>query len=129
MSTIETAAGDAADRVVRIPANLMGLLHQSYDSRQKVLDWMLAIGTVALLAWAFREQITAVISPPLDDPDAGLNDPAVPNMDLAGAFPASGKRPDLYTYNMPGSRIGSHPFGPTVTRMPRDPSTQPTYAE
>lgn len=119
---------DAADAGVRIPANIYGLIRQSYDTREKILDWMLAIGTVAVLAWAFRDQIRTVVWPYDNaDPDTGRTDPPVPNQDVSGAFP-TGRRSDLYTYNLPYCRTSREGVGPSGTRPPLNPALPPAFA-
>lgn len=124
----------AADHAVRVPAGIMALLRQSYDSREKVLDWLLAIGVVAALVWAFRDDIRSSIGiTSATDPNLGRTDPAVPSMDVRGAFPGAGRTggrwPALYAYNMPASRAFRYAAGPSGTRPPTDPSVPPDYPE
>jgi hypothetical protein len=121
------AASDLDDTVVRVPANLMALIRQSYDSREKVLDWMLAIAVVAAMVYVFRDELRSCLA---GDPsvNAGRVDAPMPSQDLQGAFPFGGRNTDrLYTYNMPSSRKYKYSAGPSGTRPPADPSQPPTY--
>jgi hypothetical protein len=125
--------GDAADaagkQTVRVPANLLRMVRQSYDSREKVLDWMLAIGVVATLSYVFRDEIRGCIWPGVpDDPNAGRADEPTPNQDVADAFPGGGMRPGLYTYNMPPARNFRYSAAPSGTRPPHNPSMSPGYS-
>lgn len=131
------AAGDeaaAAGRAtIRIPANIMALLRQSYDSREKQLDWLLAIGVAGCFAFTFRTQILQAILGDTTTANAGRDDPPQASQDVAGgagsAFPRGGVRPDLYSYNMPSSRTYRYAAGPSPTRPPLDPSQPPEYPE
>ena len=119
---------DIAEQTVRIPAGVMGLLRQSYDSRERVLDWCLAIGVTVTLAWAFRGQLRDMCG--LDgDPsvNAGRDDPPQPSQDVDGAFPLRTGN-DVYTYNMPVSRRIVYRAGPSGTGLPTDPAAPPTYS-
>lgn len=125
---IENDLAATADATVRVPANIYALLRQSYDTREKILDWMLAIGTVATMAYVFRDQIRTTLWPYDNaDPDTGRADPPTPNQDVAGAFP-TGRRCDLYTYNLPYSRTARQGIGPTATRPPLNPALPPAFA-
>lgn len=120
--TIEGAASEAAGRTIRVPANIMGLLRQSYDTREKVLDWMLAIGVTAALAYAYGDEIRGWLAAP--EPDA----PA-PNADVGGAFDASIRKPEIYTYNMPVSRRARYGPGPSAVSPPADPGQPPAFPD
>ena len=127
MSDDVAQAATAAERqTVRLPANLMALVRQSYDSREKVLDWMLALGVVGSLAWVFRDQLKGWCT--LDPgPNAGRADEPQPNQDVAGAFRPACARPDLYTYNMPPARNVRFSIGPTMSPPPSNPASPPGY--
>lgn len=106
---------------VKLPANLMGILRESYDSRQKVLDWMLAGSVVVVCLWAFWPQLTSL---------AATGGPVTPNQDVKGALPSVWKQQtpaNVYTYNMPSSRKIRSGVGPSGTRAPFDPSSQPDF--
>jgi hypothetical protein len=122
------ATETAARETVRLPANLMSLVRQSYDSREKILDWCLAIGVVASLAWVFRDQIISVCSAE-PGPNAGRRDAPQPNQDVANAFRPAKARADIYTYNMPPSRKIRYGIGPSSTRPPGNPSLPPTFED
>lgn len=127
--TRDTAqAADAAEgRMVRVPANMMRIIRQSYDSREKVLDWCLAIGVVVALCWAFRDQLMNVLWP-VPDPNAGRTDAPVPNQDVATALPIGNPaRADVYTYNMPKSRQIKFGSAPSGVGPPDNPSLPPLY--
>lgn len=123
---IEQATSQAAETTVRLPANIMGLIRQSYDSREKVLDWCLAIGVVGSLAWVFRDQISGFCAAE-PGPNAGRTDPPEPNQDVRNAFRSAPARPDIYTYNMPSSRNIRYRVGPSMTAPPGNPSGPPAY--
>lgn len=123
------AAGELGDTVVHIPANLMGLIRQSYDSREKVLDWLLAISVVVVMAYVFRDEIRSCF---VVDPSAntGRTDEVQPSQDIQGAFPYGGRNTDrLYTYNMPSSRNYRYTVGPSSTRPPNNPSAPPDFSQ
>jgi hypothetical protein len=134
LTLTENDIGTAADHAVRVPAGMMALLRQSYDTREKVLDWLLAIGVVSAMVWVFRDDLRSAIGVTSDtDPNIGRTDPAVPSMDVRGAFPGAGpsggRWPALYSYNMPASRAFRYAAGPSGTRPPSNPSIPPDYAE
>lgn len=116
----------AADETIRIPRNVMGLLRQSYDSREKQLDWIISIVVTLALAWAFRKELKGAlgVNPSVN---AGLAPSQQPNMDIGDAFPNDGILARVYTYNMPMSRTIVRRVGPSGTRPPDDPSTAPSY--
>lgn len=120
---IGAAANEAATQTVRLPANLMGILRESYDSRQKVLDWMLSIAVVVVAVYAFW--------PTLKDL---LNSEKIitPSQDVAGALPDVFAQPvpaSIYTYNMPSSRSKIRTgIGPSATRPPVNPSRPPSFS-
>lgn len=111
----------AVNEAVKLPANLMGLLRESYDSRQKVLDWLLAGSVAVVCVWAFWPQLTSL---------AATGGPVTPNQDVDGALPSLWKQPlpaNVYTYNMPSSRRIRDGYGPSGTRTPFNPSSQPDF--
>lgn len=124
--TVETDLADTATETVRIPAGVMGLLRQSYDTREKVLDWCLAIGVTAALTFMFRDTIMTWFVPD-PDPNAGRADAPQPSQDVRGAFPFKGFGTDIYTYNMPVSRRIKWGIGPSGTAPPTDPSAPPAF--
>ena len=128
---VETPIGGAeASETIRVPRNVMSMLRQSYDSREKVLDWLLAFAVVGCLVYIFRDQLRACLWPlpsASDGPNAGRTDNSQPNQNVAGAFPQQAKRPELFTYNMPSSRHGRYGVGPSGTRPPDNPSNPPVF--
>lgn len=130
--TVEADLDMAANQTIRVPSNIMGLLRQSYDSREKMLDWMLAIGVTVALVVAFRDELRSMLGVSGDaGPNVGRRAPSVPNQDLGSAFPYAGRTggryPALYAYNMPTSRNFRYGIGPSGTRPPDNPSTVATY--
>lgn len=126
----KTALGDSYEEVVKIPSGVMNLIRQSYDSRERVLDWMLALSVAGALIYVFRAQISGMITPP-KDPNAGKTD-MVPNQDVKNAVCDSNMRPpkaNIYTYNMPRSRseIASR-IGPSSVRIPFNPAFGGQYS-
>lgn len=119
--TLDDLEGEA----IRIPSNIMGLLRQSYDSREKALDWVLAFAVAGTLVYVFRDDLRGLIYGPPGDPDAGRADSQQPSQDVGGAFPQAGRRPDLYTYNMPSSRVLRQGRTVSATPPPTDPSSVP----
>lgn len=124
--TVESDLAGTADGTVRIPANVMGLLRQSYDSREKVLDWLLALGVTAALVVAYWPQLIHMCGRGDPTPDAGRDDPAVPSQDVADAFP-TGRQRDLYTYNMPTSRSVRYGIAPSGNPVPGNPAAPPLF--
>lgn len=132
MIDITDDLGDAADKTVRVPANLMHFIRASYDSREKILDWMMALGVTAALAYAFRDELRTLIGVTGNiDPNAGRDPNPVPNQDIPSAFPhagpVGGRWPALYNYNMPTSRRIRYDAPPSGTRPPDNPSRVATF--
>lgn len=132
MNTVTDDLGDAADKTIRVPANLMHFIRQSYDTREKMLDWMLAIGVTAALTYAFRDELRTLIGITNNvDANTGRDDNPVPNQDIGSAFPhagtTGGRWPALYNYNMPTSRRIRYDAPPSGTRPPDNPSHVATY--
>jgi hypothetical protein len=125
--TVADNLSDTSASMIRVPSNLMAHIRASYDSREKVLDWMLAFGVAIAMVWAFRDDIRTMLAVPNADPNVGRSPDQQPNQDVAGAFPASAVRPDLYSYNMPRSRRTRYAAGPSGTQPPSDPSQSPSY--
>lgn len=125
--TLGTAADHAGEATVRVPANLYSMIRASYDSREKQLDWILAICVVGAMSFAFRKQLIALVVP--DNPNDALPDPPAPSQDLSTAFPFGGRTASerVYTYNMPSSRLQRYQPSVTGTRTPSDPSVQPSF--
>lgn len=118
------AAGEA---VVRVPANMMRMIRASYDSREKVLDWCLAITVVAALVWAFQDELMDVLWPGADA-NAGRADAPYPNQDVTTAFPFNNRvPPDPYTYNLPVSRSYKYGTAPSASATPGNPSLPPQF--
>lgn len=121
-------AADAAEgETIRVPRNIMGLLRQSYDSREKMLDWILAFAVAIALVLMFRDQIMACfITDP--GPNAGRDDPPVPSQNVDEAIPPEDQtNARLYTYNMPVSRKIRYFPGPSANPPPLDPSMPPRF--
>jgi len=126
--TVESDLAGTAEATVKIPANTMKLLRQSYDTREKILDWWLALFVVAALAYTFRSQLRGMVLPDAN-PNLGKTPNMVPNQGVGNAFPNFGINPQVYTYNMPPSRTIRDDRGPAVSRTPRDPSGQPEFPD
>lgn len=129
---IETELAEAADGTIRVPANLMHFIRASYDSREKMLDWMLAFGVVGALTYAFRDELRSLIGVTGNvTANVGRADNPVPNQDIESAFPdagpSGGRWPALYAYNMPVSRAIRYDIGPSGTRPPSNPSDPASY--
>lgn len=121
MASIEQEAADAAKGTIRIPSNVMGLLRESYDTRQKVLDWMLSIGVIAVLVWAFWSPLGELFGGKDIKPSQNVSGPG-------GALPKQVAPANIYTYNLPPSRRGIRTgIGPSLTRPPHNPSTAPGF--
>ena len=60
--TVEQEVSGAANQVVRVPRNMLAMIRQSYDTREKVLDWCLAFAVALCLMYVFRDQLSAMIS-------------------------------------------------------------------
>jgi hypothetical protein len=116
----------AADDTIEIPRNVMGLLRQSYDTRQKMLDWMLAIGVALLMGWAFRAELMGLLAPSYDVND-GTQDNYQPNMNLGEALRTDGVPSQIYTYNLPPSRNVRTDPTPQGVGLPSNPSQPPMY--
>lgn len=123
------AAAEAAGReTVRIPSNVMGLLRRSYDTREKMLDWLLAFVVAGVMIYAFRGPLLGFVWA-TSDPEEGKPDPPVPNSAVGQAFPNTGIPSRIYTYNMPSSRNYRNFPGPSGTRPPENPSCPPDYTK
>jgi hypothetical protein len=125
---LEDTATGAYEEVVRIPSGVMNLVRQSYDSRDKVLDWMLAIGVAAAMAYAFRHQLLGFMFT-TNGPNAGKTD-LVPNQAASQAIGKTGQPVEtIYTYNMPKARTTiADRVGPSSVRKPFNPGYGPQYA-
>jgi hypothetical protein len=127
------AARAAGEETIRIPRNVYGLLRQSYDTREKVLDWLLAFAVVGALIYAFRDQLLAACIPKVlpdehDTPEAGRYEDMQINQNVAGALPQGQQaKANVYTYNLPPSRNIRHGVGPSGTRPPNDPGAPPVF--
>lgn len=127
MTTIEGTLDATEGETIRVPRNIMGLLRQSYDTREKILDWMLAFFVAFALAWMFRDQIMAYFAPD-PDPNAGRDDPPVPSQNVDDAIPPGDRlNAKLYTYNLPPSRSIRWHVGPNANPPPANPSNAPVY--
>lgn len=126
--TVEAELAAAADGTIRVPRNVMALLRQSYDTREKALDWILAIGVAATMAYVFWPQMVGWYRDG-SGPNAGRDPSPQPSQDVAGAFPVQRANASVYTYNMPASRTIRYRPGPNATKVPNDPSRQPTFPE
>lgn len=126
--TLADTANVTEAATVRVPSNLYSYIRASYDSREKVLDWCLAIAVVATLAYVFRDELRQMVYPDAS-PNAGRSDQPTPNQDVVEAFPYGGRVASdrIYTYNMPSSRAISYRKGPSATRPPADPSQPPSF--
>jgi len=118
------AGEHAAEEMTRIPANLMAVLRHSYDTREKVLDWLLSLAVVACMAFTFRAQLRGVFnrinpgSAPLR-PNEAMPDNGSPN--CTGRVVSF-----LYTNNQ-GPRTARTGRVPTGTRPPISPNRAPGY--
>jgi hypothetical protein len=126
VADVGDAAAAAGEQTIKIPSNVMGWLRQSYDSREKILDWSLAFIVAGLMVYTFRGPLLGMVWS-IDDPNAGKADNPQPNMDVGDAFPNTGATSRIYTYNMPPSRDIRSDAGPSGTGVPRNPSRPPEY--
>jgi hypothetical protein len=127
--SIETTASETADQTIRLPKNVLRLIRQSYSSRERVLDWTLAIFVAAAMCYVFKAQLMGMFA---GDPsiNAGATPSQVPNQNVGDAFPTTQyATPNIYTYNMPVSRNLERRFGPILTRVPHDPSLPLEYPD
>jgi hypothetical protein len=111
---------EVVNETVKLPSNLMSILRESYDSRQKVLDWMLSFAVIAVCIWAFWEPLVGMFP----------TRKVVPSQDVSGALPDVWRQPvpsKLYTYNLPSSRTMHVGIGPSSTRPPHNPSKPAGY--
>lgn len=125
--TIEGDLSNTAAETIRVPRNIMGLLRQSYDTREKILDWMLALFVTGALVWAYRDELWNCIAP---DPDtnAGRDDPPQPSQNVNEALPPDDiTNAKVYTYNLPSSRNIRYSIGPSNVPPPGNPSNPPAY--
>lgn len=116
---IETIATATA-----IPANLMAILRQSHDARERMLDWVLAIGVSAVLVYAFRDSIAGWFAGHSDDPNTGRAEPPKPDPD-ADAWKTGNPAVDYVSYNMPRSRAYRWGVAPIPTLPPRNRQRPP----
>jgi len=129
------AALQESEHVVRVPANMMRLLRESYDTRQKQLDWWLALAVAGALCWAFRDQLMGIVGLSDATANAGAYPHMKPNQDIGQAFPTPsgatgagrGTVWNGYTYNLPPSRQLKEARGPSATRQPWSPSLAPSF--
>lgn len=113
--TVEKVANETA----RVPGNLMRLLEHSYGTRERQLDWLLALVAVSATVFAFWPQLRGAIYP------AAKN--LRPNDDVAGALPADPSARYM-TYNLPPARTNiAHRRGPTMVPIPNNPSYTPAF--
>jgi hypothetical protein len=123
--TISSATNEAYEQVINIPSGVMDLVRKSYDTRDKVLDWMLAVGVVATLVYVFWNQICSLLPSALDKYDI------MPNQDVTGALGKTPCQPvsNIYTYNMPPARKNiSDRVGPSSVRVPTNPGNGPQFS-
>jgi len=120
---IEIDLDETAADTIRVPRNIMGLLRRSYDTREKVLDWMLAIFVATALAWMFRDQFVSLFWVTDPTPNAGRDDPPIPSQNVNEALDPGNEIPArVYTYNLPKSRTTKYFPGPSSNTIPTDPS-------
>jgi hypothetical protein len=117
---------DTYKDVVHIPSGVMDLVRQSYDSRERVLDWMLAIAVVGVLLYLmgpkFNLSFTKLVGVNADKIDL------MPNQDVAAAVGTNQPVETIYTYNMPIARRNiAYNVGPTSVRKPFNPKFGPQY--
>jgi hypothetical protein len=124
---IGAAADAAATETVRVPRDLLAHFRQTYDTREKLLDWMLAAGVVAALLWAFRDELWSSWGWGEAGVNAGRAGPSQPTQDTSGLACSSATRPDLYNYNAPFSRYLRYAIGPAGTAPPGNPSLPPAF--
>jgi hypothetical protein len=159
MMSVESDLSAAAESGVRLPANIMGMLREAYAERENALDWLLASVVVVVMGVVYWKVVRNPIGPMSDDVEnrkvsalraanVGQNVPIKPdpNATAAKAMPDSGISGSLaafntvpsanwypsapvLTYNLPPSRAIPAGRGPTLTRKPDSPSTQPRFAD
>ena len=119
-------AGRLAKDTIRIPAGVMGMLQQSYSTRERQLDWLLAIVAVGATMYAFWDQIAGACGY-AGKVGAGTEIPDHrPNEDVTSALPRDPSA-KLYNYNMPASRNMAWRRGPSMNPIPNNPSFTPAY--
>lgn len=124
---LNTSLDAAEGETIRVPRNLMGYIRRSYDTREKVLDWMLAIFVAITLAWMFQDEIKSWLVPD-GGINAGRDDGPQVNQDTEGAIPTGGAeqtQAEMYTYNQPATRQIRYAAPPTGAFVPRNPSLPP----
>ena len=115
--SIGSTAESVAEEGIAIPRNVMGLLRASYDTREKHLDWLLAIATVGV--------VTLVFWPQIKEACTGAKRDMVANQNVGSAL--KGDVIDLYTYNLPPTRQLRNRVGPSGTRVPFNPGYGPWF--
>ena len=108
------------EEVVKIPSGVMGLVRKSYDTREKILDWMLAIAVVSVLVYLFHDKIKFPLRPSTYNVNLGKQD-MVPTQDAEEALKTEHATKNVYTYNMPASRAIKEHIGPSGVRIPFNP--------
>jgi hypothetical protein len=108
---------DVETEVLKVPAGVMRMLEQSYGTRERQLDWLLAIIAVGATTFAFWPQLKGCIWP--------LPKDMKPNDEVTQIPKHPGAR--VMTYNLPPSRALAVRRGPTVVPIPNNPSFSPTF--
>jgi hypothetical protein len=125
VEVVQTATNEAYEQVVNIPSGVMDLVRKSYDTRDKVFDWLLAIGVTGTLVYVFWDQICGLLPSAIGKYDI------MPNQDVTGALGKTPCQPvsNIYTYNMPPARKNiADRIGPASVRVPYNPGTGPQFS-
>lgn len=125
MSDAIGVAREGVEEIARVPQGVMRLLQQSYATRERHLDWLLALVAVGAVVYAFWPQICDGVKQ--GKAGVGTNNPdSKPNDDIKGAL-SDNPSVRLYTYNLPAARNFAPRRGPTVVPTPQNPSFSPAY--
>lgn len=124
--SIAADLNETTEQVVRLPSGVLRLVRESYDSRERVLDWMLAFFVSGALIYVFWDQLSSLASPS-KSANAGLPD-VIPNNDIKNAVGNGQPVGNYFTYNMPTSRQYASRIGNANTRIPFNPADGPQYS-
>lgn len=124
--SVASLADQTSEQVIRLPSGVVRLVRQSIDSRERVLDWMLALAVAGTMLYVFWDQVCGLVNPS-KSVNAGLGD-TQPNYDgktMGGDGIQSVST--FITYNMPSSRKFAQRVGPSNIRIPDNPQNGPQF--
>jgi hypothetical protein len=123
---IADLADNATEQVIRLPSGVVRLVRQSIDSRERVLDWMLAFAVAGTMLYVFWDQVCGLVAPS-KSANAGLTD-SQPNYDGKTMGGDGVKSVSTFiNYNMPSSRRFANRVGPSNIRIPDNPQNGPQF--